>query len=583
MKKYVLILLIFCLLFGSSYALDKINYTIDMAKPDSHFFEVSLTLNNISGGSVDLLIPKMVPGTYHHANYAKDIQEFSAFNNEQKPLKWEKIDLHTWRVYTDKSGSLTVKYRKYGSEFSIMDSFLNSQKAFIFEASTLMYVKDKLEIPCVLNLKYPSAWKALTTVEKQSEYTYIAPTYHYLVDRPIMLGNIKEIEFKYKGAEYLIALDGDLLIDAEKFSAGVEKIAKKEIDMMGGVPVKKYIFFYLYGPQRGGGLEHLDCAVMAINPYQSRNFKGVYGLTAHEFFHLWNDKCIYAKNIYPFRYNDTDYTRLYWLFEGFTSYYDSIITVRCGTDTRDEFYQDLSRSLFRMIEKTPSTKYISAEEASFTGFYFSPQNYKENQLDFYAKGSLIALVADLNIRHKTQNKKSLDDVMRYLYQNYGLKDKGVAEGEMEEIFKKATGVNCKDIFKDYVSGTKKVQIDKYLSYAGLKLEVKENNVGAYLGIEIGGAWNGVEISYIERDSPAYKAGLSVGDTIVAVNGLRVNERNFINNFKPYEKVELTLFRNNVLMTKQVFPEKRGDIEYKIVEIKNPTKLQKEILKSWLEG
>lgn len=180
-----------------------------------------------------------------------------------------------------------------------------------------------------------------------------------------------------------------------------------------------------------------------------------------------------------------------------------------------------------------------------------------------------------------QNKKSLDDVMRYLYQNYGLKNKGVAEGEMEEIFKKATGVNCKDIFKDYIKGTKKVQIDKYLNYAGLKLEIKEDNIGAYLGMESFGTRWGVEVRYIERDSPAHKAGLSVGDIIVAVNGLRVNEENFISNFKPYEKVELTLFRNNVLMTKQVFPGKRGDREYKIVEIKNPTKLQKEILKSWL--
>lgn len=582
--KKCFILALFCfLLFNPACAFDKINYEIDMTRPDTHFFEVAMRVDNINQESLDILIPRMTPGTYHHANYAKDVQEFSAYDNNQKPLKWEKIDLHTWRVYANKSNSMTVKYRVYGSNISIMNSFLNSRLAFIYQTSLLMYIKNKEDLPCVLNLKYPREWKAATTLDSPAQYSYTAPTYHYLVDRPILLGDIKEVKFKYKDAEYIIVLDGALIFDVEEFAANVKKIAKAEIDMMNGVPFKKYMFFYLYNPHGGGGLEHLDCAVMAINPYWSKGLKGLYGLTAHEFFHLWNDKCIYAKNIYPFRYNKTDYTRLYWFLEGFTSYYDSIIIARCGIETKEEFYESLSHSLYRILEDIPSVKYISAKEASFTGFYFRPQNYKENMLDFYAKGELIALVMDLEIRHKTQNKKSLDDVMRYMYKNYGLKNKGIAEDEMEEIFKKATGADLKDIFKDYVENTKEIKIEKYLNYAGLKLEVKEKNIGSYLGISCRYGNNGVEIEYIERNSPADKAGLSIGDIIIAANGVMVDERNFMRNFKPYEKIDITLFRNNVLMTKAVFPDKKGDLEYKIVEIKNPDKLQKEILKSWLGG
>ncbi|MFH1452830.1 MAG: PDZ domain-containing protein [Armatimonadota bacterium] len=580
--KVFIALLLCCFCFSiSAYAVSEVNYTVDMTDPGNHFFKVEIKIDSPEGDFTDLVMPRIIPGIYHYRDYAKNVQEFSAFDGSGAPLKWEKIDLHTWRVYSENAGSLTAKYKAYAPEVSCVESFLNTHKALINEGTILMYIKDRTDIPCRLCLKYPKGWKTATTLKSAGENIYTAPDYHFMADRPVMLGDFRETKFEYKGAEYVIVLDGSLKFDLDTFKADVEKIVKNEVDMMGGVPFKKYIFFYLhsYASQEGfGGLEHFDNAVMVVEP--AFGIDGILGLTAHEFFHLWNDKNIHADVIYPFNYNKADFTRLYWFFEGFTSYYDTMVMARIKKTEPEEFFKDIAGAI-KATEEIAANKHITLEDASFGGFFLWPQNFDEKFLNFYQKGKLAGLLMDLKIRHCTRNKRSIDDVMRYLYKNYGMKNIGVPEGKMGEIIVKATGVNIDDIINDYVKGTKIPNYNKYLNYAGLELKIEEKWPGPYMGIGAEEYGCGIIITKITRDSPAEKAGLSIDDVIVAVNGVKADKGGFLVNSKPYEIVKVTLFRNNVLMTKQVYLGKKGFEKYEIVELKNPDKLQREILKNWL--
>lgn len=573
------IIFIYLLFLCPCAAQDEVEYVINIPKPENHFFEITINIKNPIGEFIDLAIPQFIPGTYSFEAYAGDIQEFCANDSQNNFLKWERRDLYTWRVYSAGRDFIQIKYRVYAAKTSTVDSFLNTQKSLINEAGLLMYIKDKSNMPCRLILNYPASWKIATTLEEIDKNTYTAPDYGTLIDCPIFLGNFKTAEFSIKDTRYILVLDESLkFIDLDKLRETNKKIVEKELEMMGSVPFKKYIFFYIYTPYESDGLEHSNCTIITSPP----NGDEIEWITAHEFFHVWNDKLIYAQKIFPFQYDKGELTRLYWFFEGFTMYYGFIISQRCGIYTPEELYAFITDDFIKNIEETNAIKHQSLEDASLSGFFIEPQNYYENFLDFYRKGAIVALFMDLKIRHDTQNKKSLDDVMRYIYKNYGLQNKGLPEEGMEKIFNEAVGVDFKEIFTDYIKDTKGLDYNKYLDYAGLKMELKDDTEQLYLGFKAEYTTDGYIINKIEKNSPAEIAGLSVDDIIIAINDMRLIEGNLIDLFKPGKAAELSIFRNDVLITKTILPENKVKKEYKICEIENPDSLQKSILKSWLE-
>ena len=311
-------------------------------------------------------------------------------------------------------------------------------------------------------------------------------------------------------------------------------------------------------------------------------------MVAHEMFHTYNVKRIRARALGPFDYTAENYTSLLWVMEGFTSYFGSRILLDAGLLTSDE-YREKMASLIKKVSTRKGDKYQSVSAASFDAWirYYQPnENSRNSEVSYYDKGNLLGMLLDLEIRYSSKNERSLADVMRRLYSEYYKKKKrGFSKEEFKKEVQRAAGKKLDNFFRDYVNGTKEIDYDKYLLYAGLELD-KISTVSKatdLLGVATSGTGGKLTITRVVRDSPAWNYGLNVNDEIIAINDLRVSKSDFaktLNRFDAGEKLKFTLVRNDWLRDIDVVVAESSEEEYFLFPIEEPTELQKAIYESF---
>jgi predicted metalloprotease with PDZ domain len=196
------------------------------------------------------------------------------------------------------------------------------------------------------------------------------------------------------------------------------------------------------------------------------------------------------------------------------------------------------------------------------------------------------LLLDLKIRHESKNLKSLDNVMRTLYQRYYKeKKRGFTDEEFREVCESVAGCPLPEIF-DYASTVKDIDYPKYLAYAGLDIDVQPRELpGGYLGVATRDQEGSLVISSVEWDSPASHAGLSAQDEIIALDGIRATSRTMgeiLSQKKPGDKVKVLVSRRNTIREVEVVLGKKMERSFQIRPLSSPNPLQLAILKDWLK-
>jgi len=309
---------------------------------------------------------------------------------------------------------------------------------------------------------------------------------------------------------------------------------------------------------------------------------------AHEFFHLYNVKRIRPVALGPFDYDKENYTRMLWMSEGFTSYYEDLILRRAGLITRDDVLE-AARSNIANYENIPGHLFQSAAESSFDTWLHSfgrGDNAANTTISYYDKGAALGMLLDFKIRAETKNERSLDDVMRSLYQEYyKAKKRGFTDGEFRAVCERIAGCPLAEIFDVYVPTTKDIDYPKYLAYAGLDIDAQPQ-VGSepYFGAATRERNERLIISNVEWDSPAMRAGLSAEDEIIALEDVRVSAKTMIDILRqkmPADKIRVLISRDNSVREVTVVLGKRQERSFSIKPLANPTPLQSAILKDWL--
>ncbi|MCI4370575.1 MAG: PDZ domain-containing protein, partial [Thermoplasmata archaeon] len=384
--------------------------------------------------------------------------------------------------------------------------------------------------------------------------------------------------------------------EPHRLPADVGRIVEASIRLFGESPVPSYTFFYHLTSGVTAGLEHARSSHCLVDRTAFRvpsRYRAVLSLTAHEYLHLYNVKRIHPKAFDPFDYTRETYTRLLWAMEGTTDYLTWLVLRRAELTSPDRALSDLAEKI-RRYRDLPGRLHQSLEEASLAAwvdFYHWEEETPNRSISYYLKGDLVSLCLDLELRSRTANASSLETVWRELWNSYGRTRRGLGETELPEVIARVTGVDVSEFFAEYIAGTKEVDFERYLGFAGLALRARpmprrpdDDPEPAYLGAEVENSAGHVKVTVVRDGSPGRAAGLSPGDEVVAVDGGRVRFDDWARTwgrYVPGRSVELTVFRRARLTTLSVVVGESPPKELAIVPVADAAPGAKAVYGSWV--
>jgi predicted metalloprotease with PDZ domain len=469
-----------------------------------------------------------------------------------------------------------------------------------------MYVKGATGQPLKLKINAPAGWRVTTPLglSPDADGYYSAPNFDVLIDSPTEVGRHKLLEFTVRGKTHRIAIWGEADYNETGLKEDFAKIVEEGASIFGSLPYDHYTFILHIQPGIGGGLEHLNSTTCQTTPrsfLSRRGYRDFIGLISHEYFHLWNVKRIRPLTLGPFDYQTENYTRALWFAEGVTDYYSQQLLRRAGLITPAEYLEDFANGILT-YESTPGRLKQTAESASFDSwikFYRPDENSVNSAMSYYLRGDILGWLLDFEIRTRTRGAQTLDHVMALLLEKHGLPQPGFTESELKAAFEKVAGGDLTDFFKRYVSGNEEIDFNAYLNRAGLQLNRTYKADTPYadgqtgkpgsLGIRTRNNVDRVIVSQVIAGLPAYEGGINANDELVAIDGIRIhtgnnNERiNILNEVRAGQRVTLTVFRREKLMSFELTAALKPFDRYTITELPNTNPGQIALRRSWLRA
>ncbi len=525
--------LAYCLLLliarGGLAQVGHVSYTVEYKADVRDRCFISMTLAGKPQSIVTLAIPAWSPGSYELRPYHKRIVDVSATAADGTALKVSREDNLHWKVVTEgKPWPINVRYDRLEMVDSFMDNGASAERtrdySWLQPPATFLYVTDALRVPHDVTFTVPEGWLVQMSLPRSGTPSrFSAPDYDTFADAPIEIGLLTVHRFTVGDATYSIVFDRrDKSLKLRSLEELLRRLIRHYVGMFGGkAPYAEYQFQIHEGP--GYGLEHLSSTTIGVPLAMLRLSPGIFdSLFAHEYFHLWNVKRIRPKVLGPFDYTQPVRTKALWLSEGVTDYYADFGCWRTGIWNDTKFLETIAGEI-QKLQSTPARRTESVEDASHSAFDRGYGDFGSMRVvDYYNKGKLIGLCLDLLIRDKTDGKKTLDDVMRFLLAKYGLPKPGFEEDALPKDFQEATGVDLSAFFKDCVSGTAELPYAQVfetvgIDYAGGGADPAKSR----RWIERSKAeWDGDAIRLTEVYSRLKRAGLEVDDRIVEIDGAK---------------------------------------------------------------
>jgi predicted metalloprotease with PDZ domain len=595
MKSARRIVLAVILLFFARPAAATIGYHISLKNPEQHLFHVSM---EIPAQPADQEIIVALPAwnaLYQVRDFSYRVRDVRARNSAgpAAPLPVRMLDKQTWQISlagaaTDSAARpATLDYSIEWDDPGPFNSQLNAHHAFLNFAEVLMYVPSRrAEDTQVRFDDVPEGWRVAAELPGGGPpNSFTAASYDKLVDAPAELGKFAEFGFDEGGAHFRVVVDGKEWW-RESLESILRDITKYEVHLMGGAPFTQYTFFFHFGPYPevgGGGMEHSNCTAISTSSGDAAA-----SVTAHEFFHAWNVKRIRPQTLEPVDYTKEMYTRALWFAEGVTSTYGDYTLERSGLWTKDQFYADLAAEIGE-LDSRPAHRWQSVEEASLDAWLEGYDEYRqpERSISYYNKGQIVGDMLDLAIRDATDNHKSLDDVLRRMYDVYAKQGRFYDDSQgVQAIAQEVASVKFDDFFRRYVAGTDEIPYDKFFSAAGLQLKV-ERRTAPEMGFYITGRGPGAQVlvSQVVPGSAAEAAGLKAGDALVTLNGQAPPRYlpAWLRQHEPGETVTLRVQRDNQDLDLKFALGSIDLNKFTLVEASGPTERQKRIREGWLKG
>jgi predicted metalloprotease with PDZ domain len=569
-----------------------IQYTIVPKDLAGHLFNVTLTVAAPAADGQVFALPAWIPGSYMIREFARNIVRIRAESGGDT-IALTKLDKHSWQA-APCEGPLSLHYEVYAWDLSVRAAHLDQTHGFFNGTSVFLRVLGQEATPHQVDIQRPGDpaagnWRVATSLpelgaKRYGFGTYLAADYDDLIDHPVEMADFALGTFKAHGIQHDIVITGRVPnLDMARLEQDLKAICETQIAFFEPktrkAPMDRYLFLTMAVGDGYGGLEHrastaLICARADLpttaapkTAEPNEGYTKFLGLCSHEYFHTWNVKRIKPAVFAPYDLQVENYTPLLWLFEGFTSYYDDLMLVRSGIISEATYFKLLAKTVGSVLRGSGRNKQSVADSSfdAWSKYYRQDENAPNAIISYYTKGSLVGLAFDLTIRAKTGGARSLDDVMRALWERYG-RDfyageqnggaRGVTEKDVEALFDEISGVRLKPIFDRYIRGTEDIPLAKLYAPFGIKVSDERKNSKPSLDAGLGRDAGGARLSQVHEGGAAHQAGLSAGDIVIAVDGLRVNGNpcNLDGLFARYrvgDTVSVHAFRRDELMVFEV--------------------------------
>ncbi|MGV6851933.1 MAG: M61 family metallopeptidase [bacterium] len=558
-------------------------YHIAASRPEAHIFEVELHLAQPEKAGQILRLPDWIPGSYMIRDFAKNIIQLKAFEDE-RPIDVQKLDKSSWQLEAVE-GPVVVRYEVYAWDLSVRTAYLDQTRGFFNGTSTFLEVLGQQNQPIDVYINPPEGnnyhyWRVGTTLKRSTTERYDFGLYHAdnydeLIDHPVELGEFQSTVFDVHGIRHEMIISGRHDTDMDRLNKDLQIICTEQVRFWGEFPDSEYLFMTYASENSYGGLEHRASTALvcprAELPYKAQQqmtdgYLNFLTLCSHEYFHTWNIKRIKPAAFSPYTLNKESHTSLLWVFEGCTVYYESLPLVRAGIINIHQYLNYLSK-VFTRVTRSPGRFKQTLLESSFdawTKLYQADENAVNSMISYYSKGAMAALALDLHLREQGFN---LDSIMKTMWEQYGSNPKGLEEGAFEQLLIEQTGLDLHDFLDQLLRSTEDIPLAPLLSKFAVKYELRTANSPEdkgglpahaepcpWFGADYQTVNNALKLVRVYDDSPAQQAGLSAGDTLIALNDIRISPQNFtalLERIELYQSYSIHAFRRDELKTFQL--------------------------------
>jgi predicted metalloprotease with PDZ domain len=582
---------------------EPIRHHVDLTLRAQHLVHVTTTVPADVAAGARVVLPTWTPGSYVVRDYVHHVQRVEATDAAGAPVRLEPDGVTAWRLPADVEGPVEFHLELYANELTVRTNHVDDRHALLVPAATFPYVEGATDRPHHVSFAPAAAGQAPGSGTVHSllppgdePRTFVADDLDHLVDAAFEVGDHEVVEFEVAGVPHrFVHAAAGPAPDLDRVAADARAVAEAAVELFGGdLPVERYTFLHEGDDAAagGGGLEHRDGSVLQMPVFTWHDpdaYARLQSLVAHEYLHLWNVKRLVPAGLLDLDYERPTHTTSLWVAEGWTAYYDELLPTRAGLWTLRR-YLDHLRDGWRAVVDTPGTANQSVQESSYhawTGLYVRDENSVNKGTSYYGHGALLAWCLDLAIRRARPDGDGLDDALRLLWERFGRTGTGYTEQDVVDALEEAAGgaSTVRSLVDAHVVGRDLPDLPSLLDAVGLRL-VDEDGSGPQpatsLGVQTSEDDQGVVFTSVLRDRAAWRAGITGGDRLLAIDGLRVGRGELaaaLRGHQPGSVVDVTVFSGVRLRTLAVTLDPPA-VTQRLTAVEAPSESQQEAFRRW---
>ncbi|MCH2198928.1 MAG: hypothetical protein MK081_09085 [Flavobacteriales bacterium] len=511
----------------------KITYRVWSEKPHSRYLDLEAHIPTGGRKELTLQLPAWRPGRYELGNFARNIRSLSVSvpSDSEKNINAVKTGKDTWQVNCDGHDSIVVRYDYYAAELNAGSTWVDADQIYVNPVNCFLYLPDQQDTPYEITVEMEEDFRLATGMKVEGN-TMFAKDVQEVMDCPFIASpDLWERTYEVDGKQYHIWIQGRHRLDESRLLQEFEAFTKAQLTAFGSIPCEDYHFiFHFPDHATRHGVEHENSTVIALGPAEKLmkvdGYDEMLGISCHELYHTWNIKSIRPKEMMPYDFSKENYSRLGYVAEGVTTYYGDLYLYRSQVFNEQKYLSLLAGQIQRHLHN-PGRLNLSVADSSFDTWLDGYQSgIPHRKVSIYTEGCLTAFMTDVEIMRSTNNERSLDDVMKIMYERFGLKGEGYTEADYRHAVTEVAEKDLNVIFDQLIYGTDDYteHLNSALAYLGISFDMHDDNTFMQqTGVFHFNSNGKVKVHDVWPDSPGDRAGLGRGDELISLNGILVDE------------------------------------------------------------